>query len=204
MSQQCALAAKAGLHWEERGTGACFLWGEARTAETVQPGGEKAQGSSYWCVKVTWMGRMKKTETGFQYSVVPTGRTGGTRHKLKPRRFPLNIWQVFHCEDGQALVSQTDGGVSTLQSWAACSSWPWLSLTMDQMIRRSLPASAVLLFTHQRKPLCQTCPSVLSGKWKVWRTHSIKVMEWLNVMCRSCPKYMELRHVECEAVVLRT
>jgi len=48
--------------------------------------------------------------------VVLSARTRGSGHKLKHRRFPLNIKKHFYCEGGQALaeVAQRSCGISIL------------------------------------------------------------------------------------------
>ncbi|KAK4819773.1 LOW QUALITY PROTEIN: hypothetical protein QYF61_011373 [Mycteria americana] len=66
---------------------------KAERPGTVQPGEEKAQGDLINVCK--YLKRGCKENGARLFSLVPSGRTRGSGHKLKHRRFPLNIRK--HC-----------------------------------------------------------------------------------------------------------
>ena len=70
-----------------------FPWGKAERAGTVQPGEEKAQGDLIHVYKYRMGGN---EEDGARlFPVMPSARTRGSEHKLKHRRFSLNIRKRF-------------------------------------------------------------------------------------------------------------
>lgn len=138
-------------HLDDEGIGASLVWLKAKTTVTVHPGENKAQ-EHLMCVD-TWREGTKATESG-SFQICPVTRISG--HKLKHKRFPLNIRK--HCEDDGVPEEVAQGvfGVSILGntqklssggSGLPCSRWPCLSRGFEQdNLPSPLLTSAVLWF----------------------------------------------------------
>lgn len=99
--------------------------------------------------------------------VVSGGRTRGSGHKLKCRRFPLNSRKQFvNCERDQSVakVAQRDGGVSILANMKTLSGH---GLGEHDL---GVPARAWVLDWVTSRGVCKLQPSCDSGILFLWCT----------------------------------
>ncbi|KAK4810883.1 hypothetical protein QYF61_013291 [Mycteria americana] len=93
-----------------------------RRGKDKKRGEEKAQGASHQCIQIQVNGGCKDDRARL-FSVVPSGRTRGNGHKVKHRRFHLNIRKHFftvEVTEHWAQVAQRGCGVSLLGDIQNC------------------------------------------------------------------------------------
>lgn len=142
----------------------------------VQPeegSGEISSIYIYVCVN-TWRGVQRRQSQAL--SSVPRDKTRGHRHKMKHRRFCLNIRKVFALWGWWGTASGCPGGWWVLPpcryakaiwtwSWASGSGWPcfWAG-RLSQMTSRG-PFQCQLFCDLVILPLCGLCGKELEPAW---------------------------------------